>query len=276
MTRTLLAALVCAAPLAAAPVPKADADDVDKLLARVRVDGVGSALSQPTAAAGLNLSDDQRKKLDELGTETAKKAVAQYAGVKQRNANGSEDVLGSIASMLDASREFDEQAMKLFGPEQVRRLKQVQLQKEGPAGLLSRHAVRALRFTPEQEDELAAELAKAPKLPLLDEIVAMCEPGGLGNGGNEAEGMKRLLAKHASGVDVVNDAMLKLLTKEQRATWAKMTGDPVPRVELLKATTAFGDANVMKAMNDVENVAAPAPAAPPPPAVPPPPPEEKK
>lgn len=260
-----LAGLVAGPVATAAPVPKPDPKEVDRLLERVRVDNVGSSLTQPAVGKEIDLDDAQAKKLVELWDEMGNKLKAKMLAKGQ--GNGPEEMLGMFGAMLEFGQEFDAEVTKLLTPAQVRRLKQIQLQKEGPAALLGRHAIRALNPTAVQEDQMAAELAKCRKLPMMEEIIAMSCMEQLPQGaGGEAAALLRVLEKYAAEVDAVQQAMLKHLTKEQRETWAKMTGDPLPRLDLLRAGTAFGDARVVKVVTDAQNVGQPAPpplAAPP-------------
>ena len=281
---SVLSALLCGLSLAtAAPVPKADGTKLERLLARVRIDNVGSALTQPAVAADIQLDDGQAKELDAVWEELGKELSAKVAAKRAQGNGDAEAQLDLFGQVLDAGKEFDAKVMKVLSREQVLRLKQIQLQKEGPAALLGRHAVRALAPTPEQEDAMAAELAKWKKVPMIDEVVAMSYLEQSPNAAAEMAAAQRILDKHAAEADAVSTAMLKHLTKEQRDTWKLMTGEPVGRTELIRAGTAFGDAKLMKVMVDAERAAAPQPAAPPVvpaggavPPPPPPPPVEKK
>lgn len=259
----LLAVLLLPAAGVAAPVPKPDAKLVDRLLERVRVDNVGSTLAQPPVAKELALDEKQGAKLGELIDEMGNKLKAKVMAAQGNN--GPEEMLGMFGAMLEFGQEFDAAVLKVLTPAQVRRLKQLQLQKEGPAALLGRHAVRALNPTAEQEAKMEVELARWKKLPMMDEIIAMTGmeqvQAGAGGGGDGAA-MLRMLEKYAHDVDAVQEAMLKCLTKEQRETWKQMTGDPLPRLDLLRASTAFGDVRAVKVVTDVQNAAQP--VAPPP------------
>ena len=285
---TVLTAALIAAPLYAAPVPKSDGADVDKLLARVRVSNVGGMLAQPTVAKAIALTDEQKKKIDGLTDDMVTKAKAKYAAAKQFANAGAEmnAMLGTFGAIGEMNTAFDSEVTELLTSEQLRRLRQIQLQREGPTALLSRHGMRALNPTVEQEDKLSAELAKWKKVPMFDEIVAAAS-GALGATGGEADVINAVLKQYAEDTDAVREAMLKVLTAEQRAMWSKMVGDSIPQRELLLAGSPFGDGKLVTGIMEASAVPAPPPvvqAVPvvvpaggvppprlPPPAVPPPP-----
>lgn len=181
------------------------------------------------------------------------------------------EVFGMIGGV---NAELDVEVEKVLTADQLRRVRQIQLQKEGPAALLGRYGIRAINPTVEQEDKMAAELAKCRKVPMIDEIIA-ASTGALGGAGNgDMPALQKALEKYCADNDAVQEAMLKVLTAEQRAKWAKLVGDPLPRKELMLSSSAFGDAKLVKAIDEGQNAQQPPPAAVP--AAPPPPPAEKK
>jgi RNA polymerase sigma-70 factor (ECF subfamily) len=281
---------LCGLPFAAAaPVPKPDPKEVDKLLERVRVDNLGSSITQQAIAKDLAMDEKQAEAVAAVWDEVGDQLKAKVQAVKPAGnpGGGAEAMLSMFGAMMECGREFDAGVLKVLKPDQIRRLKQIQLQKEGPAALLGRHALRALDPTAEQEDKMAAELAKLKRLPMSDEIIAMASGAAGPNEAQEAAQLTRLLDKYAGEVDAVQEAMLKHLTADQRAKWKQMTGDPLPRLDLLRAGTAFGDARAVKVVTEADAAAqpvppqvvpagGPVPVAQPPAAPPPPPPVEKK
>lgn len=286
MTNRLLACVLVAGtvgPAGAAPVPKASV--ADPVLARVVVENVGSALAQPALRKELALTAEQDKKLAALSADFEQK-LAKASGpevvIGPFDATQQVDMFKNIAVTV---AEFDASAVKLLTDAQHRRLRQVQLQKGGPAALLGRHAVRALALTAEQEDAMATELSKYKRAAIVtEELLAMTSEAMFDTGmdtipakGEQAnEELKRLAAyfeKDAAEQEKVRQAMLKSLTAEQRATWAELTGKPVAATDLLRAGSMFGDARVVKAMTKSHTIeGVPPPAGQPVPIPPPPPP----
>jgi hypothetical protein len=272
----LLTAVLFAAPLVAAPVPKSDGPDVDKVLSRVRVENLNGLLAQPTVAKEVSLSNEQTKTIESLTDGMAAKVRAKFVVLKQLpgGGDGTEATLEVFGTIAEVNAELDLEAVKVLTADQLRRVRQIQLQKEGPAALLGRHGIRVINPTAEQEDQLATELAKWRKLPMMDEIIA-ASTGALGGAGNgDLPALQKVLDKYCVDTDTVQEAMLKVLTPEQRAKWAKLVGDPLPRKELLLSSSAFGDAKLVKAIEEGQNAQQPPPAAVP--AAPLPPPAEKK
>jgi Spy/CpxP family protein refolding chaperone len=264
----VLSAALIAATSFAAPVPKAD-PDADKLLARVRVENLGGLLAQPAVAKAVSLTDEQKQTIDTLTDGMAAKVKAKFGVLKQLpgGGGGTEAMLEVFGMIGEINGELDAEVAKVLTPGQLRRVRQIQLQKEGPAALLGRHGIRAINPTADQEDKMAAELAKWRKVPMIDEIIAS-STGALGGPGNdELPAFHKLLEKFSADTEAVQEAMLKVLTKEQRAMWEKMTGDPLPRKELLLASSAFGDGKLVKAIDEGQNAQLPPP--PPPQVVPP-------
>lgn len=289
----VLTAALIAAPLFAAPVPKSDGADVDKLLARVRVENLSSTLGQPAVAKALGISEKQAKQIETLSDDMAAKVKAKFGVLKQVPNGGTEAMLEVFGMIGEINAELDAEVEKVLTAEQLRRVRQIQLQKEGPAALLGRYGIRAINPTVEQEDKMGAELARCRKVPMIDEIIA-ASTGALGGAENaDMPALQKLLDKYCADIDAVQEAMLKVLTAEQRATWAKLVGDPLPRKELLVSSSAFGDTKLVKAIDDGQNAQQPQPQVPaqvvipaggvapppallPPPAAPPPLPVEKK
>lgn len=255
---TLLAVL-CGGPiLIAAPVPKADPREIDKLLERVPVENLGSMITQPRVAKELQLDEGQTKQLaeiwDKVGLELKGTVQAQKGAM---NASG-EMQIELFATVISSAKEFDAKAVSVLTRDQIRRLKQIQLQKDCPQALLNRHAMRALNPTVEQEEKMAAELAKWKRTPMVSEFVAIMTLEMEGNP-MEAAGANRVLEKCVKDLDSVTEAMLKHLTADQREKWKQMTGEPVSRTDLVRAGTAFGDLKLTKAMMEAEAAAQPQP-----------------
>lgn len=287
MTRMIayVVAVGVTAGATAAPVPKTAA--ADAVLARVTVEHVGSALSQPALRKELALTAEQEKKLAALTAEY-EKSLKKIAGPEV--VNGPTDPSAEIERYKDLAGEvfqFDQVAVKLLTDAQHRRLRQVQLQKGGPAGLFNRHVLRALAPTVEQEDAMARELTKYKRIPMVtEEMIAMMSlssveasaevPDAVAQAGfNGPQADKKVIQdfirKEIEAQERVRQAMLKHLTNEQREVWGALTGAPLKGDELLRAGSMFGDAKVVQVVMRTV-VHGGIPAQPPEQAVPPPPP----
>ena len=253
--------LSIASNLAAAPVPTVS--PADAVLARVTVEHVGSALAQPGLRKELTLTAEQEKKFAALRGEFE---------AKFKKVGGPEVVNGPVVPGVEIERymvmavvvaEFDTEAVKLLTAAQHRRLRQVQLQKGGPAGLFNRHVLRALAPTVKQEEAMARELAKYKRVTALsEEMIAVLSmslaetpdtPDGIGKveylvGTETGKVIRDFIRKEIESQVTVREAMLRHLTAEQRATWDALTGAPLKGEELLRAGSMFGDAKVVRVL----------------------------
>jgi hypothetical protein len=252
----------------AAPVPdvKAKATEEMKVLDRVAVENIGGLLACPTVAKELDLSSEQKTKLDEVWGQVSAKLIAQFKG-RQVAPQSPEQMLAVLGFIDEAMRANDLEAVKVLTADQLRRLQQVQLQKEGPAALVSRYAVRALTLTPAQEDRLSQVIGRLNKTGfiLLNFELGAAEEAAAANPNAVAmkDTVRRVLAAQATDVDAVRDEAVKLLTDDQKKRWKQMTGEPIPTAELLKATSAFSDRRIVRAYEAIEKgnaAAAPPPA----------------
>lgn len=162
---------------------------------------------------------DARKQIKEIQTATDK-------------LRGKEDVskyLNSYEQFADDMAAHDATVVKLFTPEQLYRLKQIHLQREGPTALLGRYATRELTLTAEQEDKLADALKPLLKPKLMDVIPQTLAVSDLPERGKIVQ---QLVAK----LDAVREEAMKCLTAEQKEKWKGMIGDEVATAILVVAS----------------------------------------
>ncbi len=209
----------------AAPTPKADGPvPVD----RVKLDGIGGLLDQPAVRKALDLSEEQEGKLK--GVEREIMAMLKVVG---QPVKGPLDRERSNEKLNEKLAQYDEKAAAVLTDAQRRKLKQFQLQREGPKALLGRIAVRELALTPEQEDKLAEVLApqlRARPFVNLPTKIAARNP-------QEVADIDKVLGSRAEAADKVWAEALKVLTDAQKKKWKDMTGDPLPAIELAAAAT---------------------------------------
>jgi len=206
----------------ASPVPPTKAAEPKDPLDRVRLENLSVVLGEKAVKDDLALTAEQDQKLDGLRAESQKRreAAQQQLGAAGPGVPPPEGALELVLGGADP--EFDKAAAgQVLKPAQVRRLKQISVQAMGPAALLDRHSLRALRLTPEQEDKIADQVRKLP--PDSGTIlVGVGVPGG------------PVVDLGAEKIDHVWAAALEVLTPEQRATWDAMTGKPLPAGDLRK------------------------------------------
>ncbi len=253
----------------AAPVPELKAKGPTAELDRVRVDKIGAALACPTIREQLKITAEQDKKLDEAWAEASGEFRAvmnrpKPAGAVQENPDSVLDIFNGLD---DTVHGYDAKAVKVLTAEQLMRLRQIQLQRDGAAALLSRHAVRVLKLTPDQEDRIADAAAKMRGTGALMVNVELQAGADDPRVTAIVDAIRR---KQAADFDDVMKAAVKNLTAEQKKAWADLTGPAIPTVELLRAATAFSDPKFAKLLRTEQppQQVAPPPVAPPPVPVP--------
>lgn len=230
-TAPLTLALVLAlSPATAAPTPK----DVKakSALDRVKPVGIGGLLDLPTVRQSLKLTDEQEKKITAVRKEVGE-AIGAIAKAQQNNAAAAAGQLDGIQEMMDkisdAAAGYDGKVLEVLTGEQTKRLRQLHLQREGPAALVGRYAVRELGLSAEQEDAMGDELAVLQRAKMFDMLGTMAMMPG-------QPGVDKVVGQRAARVDEVRDKMLKHLTADQRKKWKEMIGEEVATGELLKGT----------------------------------------
>jgi RNA polymerase sigma-70 factor (ECF subfamily) len=211
----------------AAPTPKAEAKEKGTL-DRVRLNRLGGLLDQPAVKKAIELTDEQEGRLKAI----EKDIMSQLKPFAQqpRGALGREQTNEKMNEVLG---KYDEKAVEVLTAEQLRRLKQIQLQREEPGSLLGRFAVRELALTPEQEDKIAdaiAPLLRAKPFANLASKFAARNP-------QEAAEIDAVLAGRAELTEKLRTEAVKHLTDGQKKKWKGMTGEPIPAVELAAAAT---------------------------------------
>ena len=162
-------------------------------------------------AADLKLSEDQVKKLDELEKKM---------GEKRRSAM--QDAQGDREAMMSAMQEIAKETEKGLGeivkPDQMKRLKQLQLQasiKMGGlmAALGNPDVVKGLSLNEEQQEQL-----KGFREDMMNTMREMFQGGG---GGDRAEMQKKMQEYR----DSLNKKVAKLLTEDQNKKLKELQGE---------------------------------------------------
>ncbi|WP_320686783.1 RNA polymerase sigma factor [Gemmata algarum] len=224
------------APALAAPVPKATPGAADPL-DRIKADNLAGLLKVEAIRKDIQLTAEQAKKVDEL---RARRKQAVVPNVIQQGPVGGGVIgpavpaipVGGGIQVVDVAvgfsgmdspndPEFYKAAAEILKPEQMRRLKQLSLQAMGPVALLDRRVIRSLGLSAEQEDK----------------IEAVAPPDRSKNGGTLAV---QIVNGRVKDLETERDkgeweAVLKVLTAEQRAKWDGLVGKVLPAAELRKA-----------------------------------------
>jgi len=216
-----------------APPPKAE-EKVKRnaTVERVKLVGLGGLLSQEAVRRDIGLTKEQEKKLDAEKEKlvTGMKKLSE-ASVQANKESRLQALYLMIQLCGDLAVTFDTTMTDVLTAEQVYRLKQLALQREGPPALLGRFAVRELGLTTEQEDKLAEALKPLTKPKLFDTAAEF--------GKGVPEDGTPVVKQHAAMLDGVKDKALTVLTDTQKKRWEEMVGEELA-TEVLVLTSADG------------------------------------
>jgi RNA polymerase sigma-70 factor (ECF subfamily) len=208
-----------AAPAPAAAPPTATID-------RVRLTDLSGMLRQESVRKDLKLTDDQAKAVE----EERSKAFAELRGKVEEVMK--KTVLGQFGGgappgpprlrldpelmtgiLNDHYARLERQVLALLTPEQVRRLRQINLQVGGVAALLDRRVIRELQLSADQEDRIDVLVRKRTTglIPAED------------------------TGRAAGRADALLAEALQLLSPAQRQKWEALIGRPIPTADLIKA-----------------------------------------
>jgi hypothetical protein len=180
--------------------------------------------------------------LDDLGLPEEKRNA--IANLLQRRADQRHGSLRDFHRLTAAQRRqrflevarADEAAVaEVLSPEQVRRLRQIALQTQGPSAFREPEIAAALTLTAQQRERIRA--IEADLFPVRLEWHASGEPlpARKGEAGWSIGGERRASGEplpeppeqpHPPNLRAARDKMLAVLTAEQKAKWEEMTGKP--------------------------------------------------
>lgn len=176
--------------------------------------GGGNLISLAKAkdiAADLKLSEDQVKKLEEL-----EKKIGEKRRAAMQEAQGDREAM--MSAMQEIAKETEKGLGEVVKPDQMKRLKQLQLQSSiKNAGLMMALAnpevSKALNFNEEQQEQL-----KGFREDMQNTMREMFQGGG---GGDRAE-MQKKMTEYRTSMD---KKIAKMLTEEQNKKLKELQGD---------------------------------------------------
>jgi hypothetical protein len=194
--------------------------------------GVGFLISNEAVQKELKMDKDQADK----ATEAVKKVREKHADdfSKLRDVPQEE----RRAKMQELSKEVNEETLKAVGevlkPEQMTRLKQIELQRMSFAAFTRPEVQEALKLTTEQKEKVKTISDKANKD--IQALRGSGGPGGrqgrgqggAGGAGGRGQGRGGFGANNEKVTAIRKEAdekIVALLTDDQKKTWKGMTGD---------------------------------------------------
>ncbi len=160
----------------------------------------------------LNLSADQIQKVKDVTREVREKHADEFA--KLQKIDDRQERREKMQPLMKAvSQETMEALEKVLNPDQVKRLKQLELQQRGPQAFTDPEVQSQLKLTDDQKEQLKTLAADAQR-----ETREVFQ----GAQGNFQEAMKKVRTLRKETLDKA----LAVLTPEQKKTWTEMTGAP--------------------------------------------------
>jgi Spy/CpxP family protein refolding chaperone len=171
--------------------------------------GLGMLLTNKSVQEELKLDKAQEEKLTAAFEKFREDNKDDFAKLRDRNTSR-EDREAVMKKVGEGSKKIAADVLK---PEQMKRLKQIQVQQEGVRAFANPEVEKDLKLTDKQKDELktiAEDLQKQQR-----EIFQNA-------GGNREEARKKMTDLRKEKMD----AALKVLTDEQKKTYKELTGAP--------------------------------------------------
>jgi hypothetical protein len=170
----------------------------------MRMGGLGGLLLNDSVHEELKLSEDQIAKIQGVVPKVQRKHQQDFAQL--RNLSPSE----RHQKGAEMTKAFNDEILKDLGdtlkPEQVKRLKEIDLQEQGTRAFADPEIAAALKLTDAQKEKIKS---------INDDFMAEMSAARQGGGGQIAQLRKQSMKK-----------ISEVLTEEQQKTWQEMTGKP--------------------------------------------------
>ncbi len=160
--------------------------------------GVAMLLGQESVQKELKLSDEQVKEVQKL-MEKQREAFQGFGELSQEERR---------TKMQELNKSNNEAVAKILKPEQLKRAKQIALQRQGAAAVNNEEVAKELKITDEQKQKIRAIQTKARE--------------DMQGAGSDEEGRK----KRQEVMTAMNEKIMGVLTAEQKEQLRKMQGEP--------------------------------------------------
>ena len=181
--------------------------------------GPAGLVNSKSVMADIKATEEQVEKLKEWAKEYQKESLEFFRGLKDMS---KEDIVEKAnARTADAWKAVG----KVLKEDQVKRLKQIELQVAGVGAFMRPDVAEGLKITDDQKGKMRESMGD-----MFKDMAALREEFGIkGFGGAklEADKQKEYDKKAAKLNKEVMDAMAGALTDDQKKKWKEMTGDPI-------------------------------------------------
>jgi Spy/CpxP family protein refolding chaperone len=171
--------------------------------------GLEQLLANKSVQEEVKIDKDQATKIEEAIKKFREDNKDDYDKASFRNQDTKPEEKAEIRKKLN--EKFTTLAKDLVKPEQMKRIKQIQLQQQGLQAYANEEVQKGLKITDEQKEKIKT---------IGDDLRKDIQD--LGTGGNIQERFTKIreMTKEAS------EKVQKILTEEQKKAWKEMTGEP--------------------------------------------------
>lgn len=198
-------------------------------------------LSNADLQKELKITDDQKKALKpamDKVEEQAKKMREMFAG---GGGGGDREAMQKVMEeMRKANDEVKATVEKALTADQVKRVKQIDVQAMGMRAFTNEDVAKALKITDDQKEKLkgVAEEYGKESADLRQEYGIRGFGGGGGGGGGggtppSPEKMAEYQKKNKALTDETMEKVMKAMTDDQKKAWKEMTGEPFDTSKLI-------------------------------------------
>jgi Spy/CpxP family protein refolding chaperone len=172
-------------------------------------------LTTPEGEKELNITADQKAKLQELNENFRSNMMEKFQGLREEleNATPEERTEKMQAIQKDLASSVNKDLKEILNADQLTRYKQINLQAQGFGAFSSPEVVEKLKLTAEQKTKLK-EAQDALQADMQDAFQQMQD---------DREAGRAAMTKAQTAA---KDKALALLTSEQKSAWSELTGKP--------------------------------------------------
>jgi hypothetical protein len=182
--------------------------------------GIGFLISNEAVQKELKMDKDQADKAAEAVKKVRDAHQDDFGGLRDLPAEERRTKMQEMMTKINA--ETEKAVGEVLKPEQLTRLKQIELQRAGFAAYSRSEVQTALKLTSEQKEQITTLSAEAHKE--IRELMPMGRGPG-GGGAGRGAGANPNAEKIAGIRKETTEKIVAVLTDDQKATWKGMTGE---------------------------------------------------
>ena len=193
--------------------------------------GITSLLRRESVQQELKLTAEQQEKIDQLQGQLRQEMFGMFDLFRRLRSAETDQEREAAQAEIDKARgelrkKAEEALQKILSPEQFQRLKQLELQQRGPRALADEEQAQSLGLSQEQRQKIQQHLDQ------LEEKQRQLFEGLRDLPRDQRRQRFETLREQVDQLrQQTEQAILQVLTQEQRAKWEQMLGEPLPEGE---------------------------------------------